>query len=56
MNFVGDKAGLRNEMILNKRYKYNTLIKLGKETLARFFCSIDYTIALIEIVVSFKLE
>ena len=56
INFVRGKAGLSNEKILDKIFEYNTLNKFGKETLARFVCSIDYTIALIEFLVSFKLE
>ena len=33
MNFVGDKAGLSKEQIIDKRYKCNTFNKLGKEKL-----------------------
>ena len=29
INFVGDKAGLSNEQVLDKIYKYNTLNMLG---------------------------
>ena len=56
INFVGDKAGLSSEKIFDKRFNYNTLNQFGKEILAWFACSIDCTIALIEILVSFKLE
>ena len=56
INFVGDKAGLSSERVLDKRFNNNTLNKLGKEILAWFACSIDCTIALIDILVSFKLE
>ena len=49
INFVGDKARLSNEKILDERYKFNTLSKLGMETLAKFVCSRDYTRSLIEI-------
>ena len=56
INFVGDKAGLSNEKILDKRYKYNSLNKLGTENLTRFVWSRDYTIGLIENLVSFKVE
>ena len=52
INFVGDKAGLSNDKILDKKLNYDTLNKLSREALARFVCSIDYTIALIEIFVS----
>ena len=33
IHFVGDKAGLCNDQIIDKRYKYNTPDKLGKENL-----------------------
>ena len=56
MSFVGNKAGLSNGNIIDKRFKYNTLKKLGKETLAKFVCFIDYTTTVVEIRVSFKLE
>ena len=50
INFVGDKAELSNEKILDKRYKHNTLNKLRMETLAKFaFCK-DHARDLIEII------
>ena len=36
INFIGDETGLGNEKILDKRYKYNTINKLGKEVLGMF--------------------
>ena len=45
INFVGDKAGLSSEKILDKMFIYNTLNQLGKEILAWFACSIGCTIA-----------
>ena len=54
IDFVGDKAGLTNEQILDKRYKYNTLNKLGMKILAGFACSSDYTEDLIEILSCYK--
>ena len=56
INFVRYKAGVCNESILDIRFNYNTLNNLGKETLGKFVCSIDYTTTLIEIVVSFKVR
>ena len=41
INFVGDKAELRNEKILDERYKHNTLNKLGMETLASAIMNVD---------------
>ena len=52
INFVGDKAGLSNDKFLDKKLNYNTLNNWGREALARFVCSIDYTISLIENFVS----
>ena len=43
INFVGDKAELSNEKSLDKRYKNNTLNKLGMKTLSKFIFSKDYT-------------
>ena len=43
INFVGDKAGLSIEKILDERYKHNALNKLGIETLAKSAFSKDYT-------------
>ena len=54
INFVGDKAELSNEKILDERYKHNTLYKLGMETLAEFIFSKDYTRSLIEILANYK--
>ena len=54
INFVGDKTGLSNEKILDKRFKYNTLNKLGMETLAMFVWSRDYTRGVIEILASYN--
>ena len=39
INFVGDTAGLSNEQIIYKSYKFNTPNKLGIDTLARFVWS-----------------
>ena len=36
INFGGDKAGLSNDQIIDKRYKYKTLNTLGKEKLNKF--------------------
>ena len=54
INSVGDKTGLSNEKILDKRYKYNTLNRLGKETLSKFVWSRDYTRSLIEFLANYK--
>ena len=40
--------------ILDKRYKHNTLNKLGMETLAKFDFSKDYTRSLIENIANYK--
>ena len=56
INFFGDKAGLSNEKILDKRFKHNSLNKLGMETLAGFAWSRDYTRSLIDILLSCNLE
>ena len=54
INIVGDKTGLGNDQILDKRYKYNTLIKLGMEVLGMFTFSKDHARSLIEIIASYK--
>ena len=54
INFVGDKAGLSNEQIIDKRYKYNTINTLDKENLNKFIWSRDNTRFLIEILASSK--
>ena len=54
INFVGDKTRLINEMILDKRFNYNTPNKLGMETLAKFVWSRDYTRGLIEILACYN--
>ena len=41
INFVGDKAELDREKILDKRFKCKTLNKLSMETLAKFTFSKD---------------
>ena len=33
INFISDETELSNEKIVDKRYKYNTLNRLGRETL-----------------------
>ena len=43
INFVRDKAGWSNEQIIDKRYKYNTLNRLGRENLNTFIWSRDNT-------------
>ena len=40
--FIGDETDLSNEKMLDKRYKHNTLKKLGIETLATFPFSKDH--------------
>ena len=54
LHSVGDKAGLSNEQIIDKRYKYNTLNTLGKENLNKFIWSRDKTGFLIEVLASYK--
>ena len=39
IDFVGDKAGLSNDQIIDKRYKNITLNMLGNEYLSRFIWS-----------------
>ena len=59
ISFVGDKVELSNDQIIDKRYKYNTRIKLGVETLSKFapnficsnfICSKDHARSLIEFI------
>ena len=54
INFAGDKAGLSNDKIIDKSYKYNTLNTLSKENLNKFIWSRDNTRFLIEILASYK--
>ena len=54
INFVGGKAGLSNDQIINKRYKYTTLHTLGKGILNKFVQSQDNTRFLIEILASYE--
>ena len=54
INLVGDKTVLGNEKILDKRYKYNTLNKLGLEVLGMFAFSKYHARSLIEIIASYK--
>ena len=49
INFVGDKAGLSNDQITDKRFKYNTLNKLGVENLNKFVQPANKVRILIEI-------
>ena len=53
-NFVGDKIGLSNDQIIDKRYKYNTLYMLGREHLNKCVQSTDNTKILIEILAHHK--
>ena len=52
-NFLEDKTGLGNEKILDKRYKYNTLNKLGMGILGMCTLSKDHSRSLIEIKASY---
>ena len=54
INFIGDETELVNEKILDKRYKHNTLNKLGKETLAKFAFSKDHARSLIGNIANYK--
>ena len=54
ISFVGDNTGLGIEKILDKRYKYKTLNKLGMEVLGMFTFSKDHARSLIEIIASYK--
>ena len=56
INLIGDKAGLSNDKILDKRFKSNTLNRLGKEPLAKLVCSKEYIMTLIELLATFKWE
>ena len=53
VNFVRDKTELDLEVILDRRYKTNTLNTLGKEYLAKCILSKDNTEDLIEILAKF---
>ena len=53
VNFVRDKTELDLEVILDRRYKTNTLNTLGKEYLAKSILSKDNTKDLIEILAKF---
>ena len=53
VNFVRDKTELDLEVILDRRYKTNTLNNLGKEYLAKCVLSKDNTKDLIEILAKF---
>ena len=54
INFIRDETELSNEKILDKRFIYNTVNRLGKETLAKFAFSKDHARSLIEIIASYK--
>ena len=54
INFVGDKTGLGNQKILDKRYKNNTLNKLRMEIFGIFTFSKNHSRNLIEIIASYK--
>ena len=53
VNFVRDKTELDLEVILDRRFKTNTLSTLGKECLAKCILSKDNTKDLIEILAKF---
>ena len=53
VNFVRDKTELDLEVILDRRYKTNTLNTLGKEYLAKCILSKDNTEDLIEILAKY---
>ena len=54
INFIRDETGLKNPKILGQRFKYNTLNRLDKETLANFAFSKDHARSLIRIIASYK--
>ena len=39
INFVGNNAGLSNDQIIDKKYKFNTLNTLGEENLNKLSLS-----------------
>ena len=53
VNFFRDKTDLDLEVILDRRYKTNTLKTLGKDYLAKCILSKDNTKDLIEILAKF---
>ena len=54
INFVREETELSYRNILDKRFKHNTLIKLGMETLAKFVFSKDHARSLVGIMASYK--
>ena len=50
INFIRDEIELSNKNILDKRFKHNTLNKLGMENLAKFAFSKDHAGSLIGII------
>ena len=52
--FVGDKTGLGNEKISDKKYKYKTLNKAGMEVLGMFTFSKGQARSLNGIIASYK--
>ena len=50
--FISDETEFSNEKIVDKKYKYNTLNKLGMELLAKFAFSKDHARSLIGIMAS----
>ena len=54
IKFISDETELSNEKIVDKRYRHNTLNKLGKESLAMFAFSNDHARSLIGIMASYN--
>ena len=54
INFISDETELSNEKIVDIRYKFNTLNKLGMEILAKFAFSKDHARSLLGIMASYN--
>ena len=54
INFVEDKAGLSNDQIIDKKFKHNTLNKLGVKNLNKFVQCKDNPRNLIEVWARYK--
>ena len=54
INFISDETEFSNEKIIDKRYKYNTLNKLGMDIFAQFAFSKDHARSLTGILASYN--